>query len=104
MPFSVRWGKTYEPFFDNLRVFFVSCLLSRVVPRSRLVSPPRADLLTKGFFRNNDVEPFNPRETVQKTYSLRGRNRLLERTDVQRTLLFSRLLTLSADTKYGDAD
>ncbi len=52
-------GQNLRAILRYLRVLFVSCLLSRVVPRSRLVSPPRADLLTKGSFRNNDLEPFN---------------------------------------------
>ena len=52
MPFSVGWGKTYEP-FSGTWSFFVAFLLSRARPRSRLVSPPRAYLLRKVFFRDD---------------------------------------------------
>ena len=95
-------GQNLRAILRYLRVFFVSCLLSRVVPRSRLVSPPRAHLLTKGFFRNNDLEPFNHRETVQKTYSPRGRNKLVEGLMCKGHSYSVGSFTLSADTKYGD--
>ena len=63
-------GQNLRGILRHLRVFFAAFSLSEGGPRSRLASPPHANLLTKDFFRNHELVMLSSKEQLLQTLFL----------------------------------
>jgi len=63
-------GQNLRGILRHLRVFFAAFSLSEDGARSRLASPPHANLLTKDFFRNHELAMLSSKEQLLQTLFL----------------------------------